>query len=99
MKISHHRKTQREQFALQPTCQHCGQEGRHELPRNLADVIAGRRWFHCEPRHVHIPITVETASGDVHGHITGDPGMQGSTRKALTEMMRLFAEEATKSKP
>ena len=51
-------------------------------------------------KHVHIPVTVETDSGQqIEGHITGDPDMPESTRKALTEMMRLFANEAMKENP
>lgn len=100
MKISRHRKNQRERFALQPTCPNCGQEGRHEMPRNLDDVIAGRRWFSCEPRHVRIPVTVETDSGQqVEGHITGDPGMPPKLRAALSEMMRIVANQALAETP
>ena len=98
MKISRSRKQQRRRFALQPTCPNCGEQGRHEGPRTLDDILAGRQWFSCESKQVRIPVTVKTSGGPVSGHITGDPDMPPKTKAALTEMMRLLAEDAM-SKP
>lgn len=50
MKISNQRKNRRKASALQPTCPNCGKEGRHLLPRTLDEVLAGRRFFICDPK-------------------------------------------------
>lgn len=64
------------------------------MPRTWDDMMAGRQWFVCEPKHRRFATTIETSAGPLEATITGDPDMPPETRKALTEMMRLCAEHA-----
>ena len=99
MKSSRHRKNQRERFALPRVmrplsrCPNCGEIGQHYAPPSFGD----RGFYLCEEvtKHVRIPVTVETESGQqIEGHITGDPDMPPKLRAALAEMMRIAANQA-----
>lgn len=60
MKLTPYRKNRRRQSAYVPPCPNCGEHARHELYRTYDDVIAGRRWFACEPK-------IESTSNDYLG--------------------------------